>query len=60
MILIFVGILVFGSLLVAIVRWSRRPWPRVGHGDAYFRSTAIQGTGEGYFQTAEVRTSAGS
>ena len=59
MIIISVGITVFGSLLIAIARWNRRPWPRVGHGDAYFRSTEIQGHGDGYFQTAEVRTTAG-
>ena len=59
MIIISVGIMVLGSLLVAAIRWSRKPWPRVGHGDAYFRSTEIQGHGDGYFQSAEVRTTAG-
>ena len=59
MIIIVAGIMLFGYLLVAAVRWSRRPWPRVGHGDAYFRSTEIQGHGDGYFQSAEVRTTTG-
>ena len=59
MIIVSIGIMVCCFLLLAVVRWFRRPWPRVGHGEGYFRSTEIQGHGDGYFQSVEIRTSAG-
>ena len=56
MMMIFVGIVVCGFLLVGVARWCKRPWPRVGHGDGYFRSAEIQGHGDGYFRSIEIRS----
>ena len=60
MVIASVCLMVCVFLILGIVRWNRRPWPQMGHGDAYFRSAQIQGYGDGYFKSAEVRTTVGS
>lgn len=59
MMMVSIGIVVCVFLPFTIVLWHRKPWPRVGHGDGYFRSAEIQGHGDGYFRSAEVRTEIG-
>ena len=59
MVMVFIAITVCFFLLLAFARLFKRQWPRVGHGDDYFRSAEIQGYGDGYFRSVGIRTGTG-
>lgn len=59
MVIVSVGIAVCFFLLIAFARLFKRKWPRVGHGDDYFRTAEIRGYGDGYFRSSEIRTGTG-